>query len=206
MTTGEGRSSRTGAAARGRQAPQKRSLPLIPVLLGAGVLVALIVGVFFFTNRATRVPAAEVAPGGPVPTMESRDHVADGTPVQYSTNPPTSGPHWAQAATWGIYNSTPPADERLVHNLEHGGVIISYDPAQVDAQTVEQLKELTRDLRRERTCLILTPRPGIQDGKPIALTAWGALALLDEYDESLIRAFWRDYVARGPEFPQGTCA
>ncbi len=125
--------------------------------------------------------------------------------MQYSTNPPTSGDHAASAATWGIYNSTPPADERLVHNLEHGGVIISYNPSKIDAATVEQLKTLTRDLRRERVCLILTPRDSIQDDKSIALTAWGVLGMLDGYDEAAIRAFWRDHVARGPEFGEGQC-
>ncbi len=203
MATRPGTSKKPQPAARGRQAPQKRSVPLVPALLGAVVLLAVLGGAWYFFNRGGGVPAAAVAPGGPVPTATSRQHVEGG--VQYSTNPPTSGDHSGSTATWGIYNSTPPSDERLVHNLEHGGVIISYNPAKVDEATVEKLKELTRDIRRERVCLILTPRESIQDDKPIALTAWGAMALLDNYDEAAIRAFWRDHVARGPEFPQGQC-
>lgn len=203
MATRPGTPRKSTAAARGRQTPQKRSLPLGRIILGVIVLAAIAGGLLYWLNQPARVPAAAQSPGQPVPTLTTRQHVEGA--VQYSTNPPTSGDHAASAATWGIYNSTPPADERLVHNLEHGGVIISYNPSKIDAATVEQLKTLTRDLRRERVCLILTPRDSIQDDKSIALTAWGVLGMLDGYDEAAIRAFWRDHVARGPEFGEGQC-
>lgn len=202
MATRPGTTKKPQPTARGRQTPHKRSFPLVPVLIGTVILLALLGGAWYMFNRVDRVPAAAVAPGGPVPTMPSRQHV-EGR-VEYSTNPPTSGDHAGTTATWGIYPKAP-SDERLVHNLEHGGVIISYNPAKVDDATIEKLKNLTRDLRRERVCLVLTPRDSIQDDKPIALTAWGALALLDTYDEAAIRAFWRDHVARGPEFGAGNC-
>lgn len=201
MTTRPGLPKTPNTASRGRQTAPKRKFPLIPVLIGAGV--AILVGLYFVFFSGSSAPVAAVAPGGPVPTATTRDHV-DGR-VEYSTNPPTSGNHDANPATWGTYNSTPPRDERLVHNLEHGGVIISYDTDKVDTATIENLKRVVADLRRQRHCLILTPRDTIQDDKPIALTAWGALALLDNFDEAAIRAFWRDNVAKGPEFPLGTC-
>lgn len=203
MTTRPKPSKRSQAAERGRQAPQKRAFPVRAALIAAVAVIVVLVAIVFFTNRSGGVPAAAESPGEAVPTMATRQHVQGR--VQYTTNPPTSGDHADNPATWGIYNSTPPSDERLVHNLEHGGVIISYNPSQVDEATVEQLKELARDLRGDRTCLILTPRESIQDDKPIALTAWGWLALLDSYDEAAIRAFWRDHVARGPEFGEGRC-
>ena len=49
-----------------------------------------------------------------------------GTKVDYNSNPPTSGPHyeiWTQA---GVYDA-PKDDRNLVHSLEHGYVIISYN-------------------------------------------------------------------------------
>jgi hypothetical protein len=165
----------------------------------------LAAGAWLVFGGSGGVAPAATAPGGPVETLPTREHVPDGTAVKYLTNPPTSGDHWAQAATWGIYPSRPPADERLVHNLEHGGVIISYNPTKVDAATVDKLKVLTRDLQKSRVCIILTPRDSIQDDKPIALTAWGVLATLDSYDEAAIRAFWRDHAANGPEFGKGQC-
>lgn len=208
MATRPERTKPTSAAARGRQAPERRKFPLIPVLIGGGIAALILIFAlvsFFGTPAGLTGEVAEVAPGGKVPTMETRAHVEGA--VQYSTNPPTSGDHNASPATWGVYPSRPPTDERLVHNLEHGGVIISYDPAQVDQPTIEKLGLLVEDLRGPgRMCLILTPRPqGIQDNKPIALTAWGALATLDSFDEAAIRAFWRDYVAKGPELGEGVC-
>lgn len=205
MATRQGGAPRPDPGLRGRAVPQKRSFPLVPVLILVGVLIAVGVGAWVAFGGGGGVAPAAVAPGGPVEMLPTRDHVPDGQAVEYNTNPPTSGNHWAGPATWGIYPSRPPADERLVHNLEHGGVIISYNPAKVDEATVTKLTELARDLRQSRVCLILTPRESIQDDKPIALTAWGFLATLDSYDEAAIRAFWRDHVARGPEFGEGQC-
>jgi hypothetical protein len=205
MATRQERPSRSGPA-RGREAPQKRSVPLRYVLIGIGALVAVVIGlaIAFGGGRGGVAPAA-VAPGGPVPTMTSRDHTPER--VEYSTNPPTSGNHDPNPATQGVYNTSAPPDEKLVHNLEHGNIVMYYNPEKLDEGTIEQFRELTRDLNRSRAnpCAILAPRTSIQDDKPIALTAWGALATLDTFDEAQIRAFWRDYVAKGPEFPAGQC-
>src|SRR3989344_3474582 len=38
----------------------------------------------------------------------------------YNSNTPTSGWHWLDPASWGVYNR-PLVDEQAVHNLEHGG-------------------------------------------------------------------------------------
>ena len=43
--------------------------------------------------------------------------------VKYNTNPPTTGRHYEIPAQDGIYGEAP-QDEQLVHNMEHGRVII----------------------------------------------------------------------------------
>lgn len=55
-----------------------------------------------------------------------RGHVPIGTEVQYNSNPPTSGPHYGEWTRSGIYNEVKD-DRNLVHSLEHGYVIISYN-------------------------------------------------------------------------------
>ncbi len=205
MTTRPGAPNRSQSTFRGRQVPQKRSPRLLFVLLGSVIALVILAAAGLSLMRSRGGPVAETAPAGPVPTMPSRDHVQEGTTVVYSTNPPTSGEHSGKPATWGVYPSTPPPDERLVHNLEHGGVVMYYNPAKLDPETVEQFKALTRDLQKDQKCVILTQRASIPDDKSIALTAWGTLAMLEQYDEAAIRAFWRDDVAQGPEFPSGQC-
>lgn len=55
-----------------------------------------------------------------------RAHVPDGTKVNYTTDPPTFGPHYPDWITKGFYD-TPRAEGNLVHSMEHGYVILWYD-------------------------------------------------------------------------------
>ena len=55
-----------------------------------------------------------------------RDHIEIGKEVEYNSNPPTSGPHFADWIRAGIYEN-PKDDRNLVHSLEHGYVIMSYN-------------------------------------------------------------------------------
>lgn len=69
--------------------------------------------------------SSQPLPGTAVADL-GRDHVAVGTKVSYNSNPPTSGPHYAEWEKAGIYDK-PLQDGKLVHSLEHGYVIISYN-------------------------------------------------------------------------------
>lgn len=55
-----------------------------------------------------------------------REHVDIGKTQSYNSNPPASGPHYTEWTRAGIYDS-PGVDEYLVHSLEHGYIIISYN-------------------------------------------------------------------------------
>lgn len=55
-----------------------------------------------------------------------RTHVPIGTEEKYNSNPPTSGPHFEEWIKAGVYDA-PRDDRNLVHSLEHGYVIISYN-------------------------------------------------------------------------------
>lgn len=55
-----------------------------------------------------------------------REHVTDISNVVYNSNPPTSGPHFAAWAKAGQYDEEI-SDGYLLHSLEHGYVILSYD-------------------------------------------------------------------------------
>ncbi len=64
-------------------------------------------------------------PGQQVPEM-GRNHVTDIFGVEYNSNPPTSGPHFAVWAKPGVYDRLI-SNGYLIHSMEHGYVIIWYD-------------------------------------------------------------------------------
>jgi hypothetical protein len=126
----------------------------------------------------------------------------------YSSVPAASGPHWDPSgiAQWGVYSS-PQVETQLIHNLEHGGIVIWYDPSTLNA---DQVAELTRYVTAQvgsgisgRYKFILSPW-----GEPVALpapvvvTAWRYVLELDGPDTGAIDDFVRSHYGQAPE-PNG---
>jgi hypothetical protein len=84
--------------------------------------------------------------------------------VTYNSFPPSSGPHYQQYAPWGIYPE-PVKQTILVHNLEHGAVVIQY--GDVGEETVRKIQSFFQD---DPKALVVAPYPKL--GKKIAFTAW----------------------------------
>jgi hypothetical protein len=161
--------------------------------IAAGVLVALAsVGGIAWAALQSNQPA----PGQAV-AIQGRDHIQlSQSHPPYNSDPPTSGWHYDQPAPAGFYDE-PLADEKLVHNLEHGHVVISYDCSKLtDCDSVKA--ELRGLVDRFQSWKIVAVARDNADAA-IALTAWGRIDKLNAYDENRIVAFinyWRD---RGPE-------
>lgn len=152
-------------------------------------VVALVVGMGYKGYQSLTVPK----PGQAV-ADEGRDHVPVGTNVEYNSNPPPSGPHYAQWTKRGVYEE-PVEDGYLIHSLEHGYVIVSYK-CEINCEELKtSLKNFYEKNRNKR--LIVVPRPSL-DG-PIALTAWNRILKLEIWDESQAEAFVRAFENRGPE-------
>lgn len=123
------------------------------------------------------------APGEFVPSQGNAHIPTADTPHQpYASDPPTSGPHLAYIAPWGIHTRPIPR-ELQVHNLEDGGAIVSYRPECGDA-VLEPLRGI---VLRYRDHVILAPHPGLD--RCIALTAWTRIDKLDAVDEGRIVRF-----------------
>ena len=127
---------------------------------------------------------------------QGQQHIALGQPhAPYNSNPPTSGPHLPEPATWGIHEQPLP-DEQLVHNLEHGGVVITYNCSSGCPELVEQLKGLVGGYRAK---VLLAPRPNKDVPNRVTMTAWTWLDAFDDFDAGRIRGFIEAHKDRGPE-------
>jgi Protein of unknown function (DUF3105) len=130
---------------------------------------------------------------------------------RYNSTPPTSGPHHPQPAPFDVYDE-PVAQIRLVHDLEHGGVVIQYGDEIPDA-TVAEIVDWYRD---DPNGIVIAPFPEL--GDRIALAAWnaeadrpgeapepgrGILAKCPSFDKDAFEAFVDVYGFKGPErFPR----
>ena len=107
--------------------------------------------------------------------------------IPYASYPPSYGPHWAPT-TWG-FHSEPVPDERAVHNLEHGGVVASYN--NIPAESLAALQAILTTYPKDKynqVKLVIRPYDKIPAGT-IVLTAWSWTDELTTYDDARVRAF-----------------
>ena len=165
------------------------------LLVGAIVLVVLLL---FGGGGASNLSGVRQVDDG-------RGHVAVGQQGgPYSSVPATSGTHWDTPGSWGVYTAAAPAiEDQMVHNLEHGGIVIWYQPAQVDASEISDLETWVREQQQtNRYKAIVSPWTGTDFGHPIAVTAWDWLLYLDSADMGQVQQFFDDHYGKSPE-PNG---
>jgi len=154
------------------------------------LVVIVLIGAFYWLSRISK-KAESLRPGEAI-LIQGVEHIAVGAShPPYNSNPPTSGWHYAEPAEWGFYDKELP-DEQLVHNLEHGGIWISYKD--IDEETKTKLQDLAR---RYSGSVIVTPRE--KNDTKIALASWGRLQKLAEYNEEAIINFIKANKNKSPE-------
>ena len=169
--------------------------------IGGFVAVGLLVVVVLVVLGAGPNPYA-----GAIQADGGGGHIPACQPTGYTSTPPTSGCHDPSPANWGVYTSAAPT-QQLIHNLEHGGIVIWYDPERVGAGDLDTLTQYVNSQVASgisgRFKFILSPWGG-QDAlpAPIVVTAWRYLLELDAADTSAIDEFTRAHYARSPE-PNG---
>ena len=163
----------------------RRRFRLAGIGVAGLVVVGLLVGGFWLVFLQPR-------PGESVGTSGSGIH--SGAPSGgYSTSPPTSGSHLGSVADWGEYNDE--VEEVLqVHAMEHGAVLVQYNCPSGCGELVGNLSLLVNDYSAK---VILAPYANMDS--LIALTAWGKIDLLDEFEDGRIREFVDKNRNHGPE-------
>lgn len=184
-----------------------RRRPWLWIVVGVGAL-SLIAAIGVFQSSQTSLEAQPLPKRGDSNLLknvqsfpsERTEHVSASTQLTYNTNPPTSGRHYGTAAQAGFYVEPRPAGN-LVHSLEHGAVVIYYDPAKLTDEIRQSLTRFVQAHRDQWASVIVVPNPDPQPEAPFILTAWTKMLKLDTYDIPTIRAFLAEYLGRGPENP-----
>lgn len=158
------------------------------------------------TTAAAVVALSLVAPEATRPVDRTLDAVeafedlptthVDG-PIEYATEPPVGGQHADAWLDCGVYDEQVPA-ENLVHDLEHGTVVIAHDP-DLDTDDVDALAAQLPDNG------ILTPWSGME--APVVVTVWGRRLQLTGADDPRLPLFVERFGGGGtaPE-PFASCA
>ena len=209
---------------------------LVGYAAGAAVVIlALVAAGFLLTSGdddggGASETAADVLPdGGEVPDQEitdpaeaakaascelesfpgeegNRNHITDPNEVpEYSSNPPSEGRHTDPPAEDGSYEEAPDA-KQLVHNLEHGRIIVWFQKT-LPADQRANLKALFDE---DPYQMVLVPNETDMTYQ-VAATAWnrdpeplgtGQLLGCDTYNDKVfdaIRAFKDEHRSNGPE-------
>ena len=118
-----------------------------------------------------------------VETWEIADRSHTMNDVTYPQSPPAGGDHapvWLACGTYDV----PVRDENAVHDLEHGTVWITHDPA-LSPDDVATLAEQLPDNG------ILSPREELPS--PVVVTVWGTRLQLDNADDKRLGLFLEEY-------------
>jgi hypothetical protein len=188
------RAARTKRAEAGARRTRNRTL-----YGAAGVLAVVVIAVLAGLLASGGGPSL----GYPVEELPGRHS----TPYLYTTElviegetrliPPSSGNHTDQRSAYGFIGE-PLVAENVVHNLEHGAVVIWYQPG--DPALAGQVNQLIAEVGTE--CVV--GGSYIYMDFPLAATAWGRVLPLEAFDAEALTAFIDAYRGRlGPE--AGVC-
>ena len=135
--------------------------------------------------------------------IDPSPHITACFPVVYSSNPPTSGPHYPVWASFKTF-STPVPRGFTVHDLEHGAIVISYKCAGGCASEVAALQAFVDARPADPLCatpvksrIVITPDPLLD--APFAAAAWGFALTSQCFDLPALAAFIDAHYAMAPE-------
>jgi hypothetical protein len=136
--------------------------------------------------------------------VKAAAHLPVCTSIPYATNPPSGGDHWPAWASYAEY-AAPVPREMYTHNLEHGGVVITYRATDASPEVKAALEGAFKNAVDPfcvingpvATRAVLTPDPDIPT--PIAASAWGATYTATCIDLPSLTAFIADRIGHGTE-------
>lgn len=137
--------------------------------------------------------------------VTSARHVPPGTSIEWGSNPPAGGDHYAQWLRWAKrYEQVPRGN--YVHNEEHGGVVL-INPCETGCDALsDELEAMGRALDQDPICRspinarwIVVRDPLVPPGTAVAAVAWGWVFRAPCFDRGKLEAFILEHIGRGPE-------
>lgn len=182
-------------AQRARERARKRKKVMTTSLII--VVAAAIVGFVVYRASQTKAGVSKLAESAGCEAKEYKElsaapHLQEDAPTpKYNSNPPSSGQHLERTAPWGT-SSARIEDRFLVHNLEHGGVIVHYKD--LSGSEVDSLEELVDSYPDG---VVANPNPDIPT--KVAMAAWGDVQTCEKYSRQVVKAFIKEHCNKGPE-------
>jgi hypothetical protein len=196
----------TRAARSGNMISTNRRKKTNKLYIAASVIIAvLVIASFALTsmmnngggNDSENTDGYVEGVGTQVEIINGWTHVDEGVSVTYTTAPPASGDHWESPAQCRFYEEVLP-DERVVHNMEHGHIVVSYNLPL--ASDVSDLRDALDSIGLNQTWGLARSYPGIPEGQ-VALSTWGVIDTFAGVDRDRINTFFETYAGNlGPEY------
>jgi hypothetical protein len=187
--------ARQRVADEARRARRRRSLgdwgTVAAIIVGVGVF-----GWFAFDLGRPHLGVEQPFEGG------VQQHLPDGSVLPQRNRPPSSGPHYAARASYGV-STAPIPPGNWIHVLEHGGIVVLFKCA-TDEECVQRAEEVRTGVYDQARAGAfgerkLTATPYQEMDAPITVVAWGRILPLDTLDPEQVLAFYDRYLDRGPE-------
>ena len=128
--------------------------------------------------------------------LQDATHISESEALpEYNSNPPTSGRHYNGPLNRGFYDvedipaiSAEPVGH-LVHNLEHGYIILWYNCDIISEAECTTLKEELQDYLNGSLVPKQIAFPWSGTDFPVVLTSWGRMLEMSEFNASIARTF-----------------
>jgi hypothetical protein len=141
------------------------------------------------------------------PPLLPASHVPIGSTIQWSSNPPSSGPHYPIWAAYQVY-TTPVPRGYYVHDEEHGAIVLLYNCGDAGCPDIVAALQAVSDAIPDdplctsagegvRVRTVITPDPLI--GSPVAAAAWGWVYKAQCADLPTLKDFALAHYGKGPE-------
>lgn len=169
-------------------------------MLTIGLIAAFVIAVAFFGSKRAlqtkKLVGLSTKNAGCVlkhpKELPASPHMNPEDPApEYSSNPPSSGLHLPSTAPGGAVDET--VDERLlVHNLEHGYVIVHYKG--ISESEINKIHDMVDSYADG-----VIAQPNTKITSPIAMVSWGTLQTCKDVSIPVIKSFIKEHCNKGPE-------